>query len=163
MSSYWLSFATFTHPRVPSIRLGLLILFYLLSLVWFKLKHLKGQLGPALVKSRFFRSKVVSWGPASVTRNVLIIEVRWGFREMEKASQVQKFRCSNTEVQKQNCFNNVSLTHLNQFSFPIGVRNCTQIHLGVLSTSTEQWEEAQFRSPGGEGDGIFVWRTSIVY
>ena len=76
MSSYWLSFATFTHPRVPSIRLGLLILFYLFELVWFKFKHLKGQLGPALVKSRFFRSKVVSWGPASVTRNVLIIEVR---------------------------------------------------------------------------------------
>ena len=73
---------------------------------------------------------------------------------MESASQVEKFRCRNTEVQEQNCFNNVSSTHLNQFSFALGVSNCAQIHLGVLSTSTKQSKEAQFRSPGGECRGI---------
>ena len=148
MSSYWLSFATFTHPRVPSIRLGLLILFCLFELVWFKFKHLKCQLGPTLVKSSIFRSKVVSWGPAFRTffgptkeghLAPLVSDANYFYHRGQMRLpgngkcfpswkiQMQKYRSA-----KQNCFDNVSLTHLNQFSFPIGVRNCTQIHLGVL-------------------------------
>ena len=95
-------------------------------------------MAPRIGNAMFFGPNEVTWGHASVTQNVFIIEVRSGFVEMESASQVQKCRCRNTELQKQNCFNNVSLTHLNQFTFPLGVGDCTQIHLGVVSTSTEQ-------------------------
>ena len=80
---------------------------------------------------------MVSWGPAWVTPRFL--DLRTGgqlgtrvsdakcfyhrgqmrLRGNGNASQVHKFRCRNAEVQNQNCINNVSFAHLNQFSFSL--------------------------------------------